>query len=348
MATDLALTRPDPTMDEGSLRVMMAVADRYVKSGLLPSSIKTPQQALVIMGMGRELGIPAAVALRGIVVVQGKPTCSAELMMALVHRTYGQSAMRVARTDNDSCTVQYRQSGWDGVSEYTFSMDDAKRANLLKNPTWNQYPAAMLRARAISAVVRFAFPECISGVYTPDEVGGSVTVVDGEVIVAEGEREHAIDCKAIARNRPDACDCWGDDVPTPDMQDGPSFCDADHFNKAWHAAVKGTRFEDDETRHKFISWYTKGRDDSLSAFLQTATAGEATDLIGSIKNRIAVEAKKARQSLLDELADAIRVANDAAGEEMYAMPDDIHEDSDEDIRTQIADILKNIAAAPVA
>lgn len=182
MTTGLALTRPEPIMDHQSLELMLDQAERYVASGLLPASIKTPQQALIIMAQGRELGIPSTVALRGIVVVQGKPTCSAELMMALVHRTYGQSAMRVFRTDNEACTVQYRQQGWDGVSEYTFTMDDAKRANLLKNPTWNQYPAAMLRARAISATVRFAFPECISGVYTPEELGADVTIVDGEAI----------------------------------------------------------------------------------------------------------------------------------------------------------------------
>jgi hypothetical protein len=128
------------------------------------------------------LGIPATVALRQIVVVQGKPTCSAELMLALVHRTYGQSAMRVYKTDNESCTVQYRQQGWDGISDYSFTIEDAKRAGLLKNQTWTFYPAAMLRARAISATVRFAFPECLSGLYLPEELGADVTVVDGAVV----------------------------------------------------------------------------------------------------------------------------------------------------------------------
>lgn len=324
MSTDLALTRPDPTMDEGSLRVMMAVADRYVKSGLLPATIKTPQQALIIMGMGKELGVPATVALRGIVVVNGKPTCSAELMMALVHRTYGQSAMRVYKTDSKSCTVQYRQAGWDGISEHTFTIEEAGQAGLFKNPVWKQYPAAMLRARAISATVRFAFPECISGVYLPEEMGAAVTVVDGEVVAAE------------------------DGPPTPDMEDGPSYCDADHFNKLWHATVKGTRFEDDETRHQYLSWYTKGSCSSLPDFLKGATEGEATDLIGSIQKRIEAEAKKARQPLMDELADVIKVANKVAGEEMYDVPDDVAEMSDDDVRGMIADVQQAISAAQAA
>lgn len=183
MVAELALTSPQPIMARDDLKTLMEQALRYVKSGLLPNAIKTPEQALIIMSQGRELGIPPTVALRQITVVNGKPTCSAELMLGLVHRTYGQAAMRVFRTDNESCTVQYRQAGWDGVSEYTFTMDDAKRAGLLKNPVWTQYPAAMLRARAISATIRFAFPECINGLYTTEELGGDVVVTDeGEVM----------------------------------------------------------------------------------------------------------------------------------------------------------------------
>lgn len=292
MTTDLALTRPDPTLTMDVLKAQMEAAKRFVDSGLLPAAVKTPQQALILMQTGRELGIPATVALRGIVVVNGKPTCSAELMMALVHRAYGQGAMRVYKTTNESCTVQYRQAGWDGISEYTFTIEDAEKAGLFKNPVWKQYPAAMLRARAISATVRFAFPECISGVYLPEEMGATVDVVDGEVVPVSPSR------------------------PTPDLPEGPSYCDEAHFNRAWHAAVKGTRFEDDATRHKFVNYYTNGQTESLTEFLKGATEGEATDLISSIQNRIAAEARKAgkeRSVLIDRLDDAVRQVNEMGG-----------------------------------
>lgn len=183
MTQELALTKPDPTMDEGGFRLMMAAAQRYVQSGLLPPHIKTPQAALLLLKQGRELGIADTYALRNITVINGRPSCSAELMLALVRRAYGQSAMRVYKTDNESCTVQYRQHGWDGISELTFSLEDAKRAGLLSNQTWSKYPAAMLRARAISATVRFAFPECIAGLYTPEEVGADVDE-DGSPLAA--------------------------------------------------------------------------------------------------------------------------------------------------------------------
>ena len=186
MSNDIALTKPDPTLNEQSLRVMMAAAQRYVDSGLLPSTIKTPQQALTIMTMGRELGIPATYALRNINVINGKPVAGAELLMALVRRTYGQGAIRVASVTAESCTVEYREQGWDGVSSLTFSMEDAKRAKLDAKDVWRAYPRAMLRSRAVSEVVRTAFPECIANLHTPEEMGAEVAVTsDGGVEIVD-------------------------------------------------------------------------------------------------------------------------------------------------------------------
>jgi phage recombination protein Bet len=57
---------------------------------------------------------------------------------------------------------------------------------------------------------------------------------------------------------------------------------------------------------------------------------------------------KARQSLLAELTDVIQTANDMAGSELYAEPDDIYQWTDAAIREQIATIQKTIADAEAA
>lgn len=182
----IALAKPDATLTIDTLRAQMEAAKRFVDSGLLPSAIKTPQQALTIMQMGRELGIPPTYALRSIHVINGKPVAAAELLMALVRRTYGQAAIRVKDSSNDACTVEYREQGWDGVSSLTFSIEDAKRAKLDSKDVWRSYPRAMLRSRAVSGVVRTAFPECIANLYTPEELGADVVVTaDGSVEFAD-------------------------------------------------------------------------------------------------------------------------------------------------------------------
>ena len=73
---------------------------------------------------------------------------------------------------------------------FRFSIEDAKRANLT-GMAWTKYPAAMLRARAISAGARAVFPDCIMGCYTPEEMGANIIEVEGEIIETKTEDKTA-------------------------------------------------------------------------------------------------------------------------------------------------------------
>ena len=66
-----------------------------------------------------------------------------------------------------SATFSHPQGG---SVEIEWTIDMAKRAGLTKNPTWTQYPRAMLRARCISEGIRTVFPGVVVGTYTPEEV----------------------------------------------------------------------------------------------------------------------------------------------------------------------------------
>lgn len=176
----LAASAPgDSTWD-----VMLAQARVLVTSGFLPQSIKTPEQAVAIILTGDELGIPKMLALRSIVVINGKPTLSADLMVALVQRAiddHRDGEFRVLPPTPEKCTVNYRRWGWSEGHSYTYTIQDAQRAGLAGKGTWAAHPAAMLRARATSAVCRMAFPDVISGIYTPDEAAEFEANQDGAV-----------------------------------------------------------------------------------------------------------------------------------------------------------------------
>jgi hypothetical protein len=165
-------------------QLMRDQAEIFIRSGLLPSHIKSPEQAVVIMLKGRELGLPPMYALSTIGVINGKPVVAAEVMASLVYRHHGDEALRVVQSDERVCSLEYRRRGWAEPQTYSFDIEDAMRAGLLGSQVWQKYPAAMLRARCISAVARMAFPDVISGVYTPEELGGSVQVEDDRVIPA--------------------------------------------------------------------------------------------------------------------------------------------------------------------
>jgi hypothetical protein len=164
------------TLDTNQWEVMKQQAGMLVKTGFLPSEIKSAEQAVAIMLKGMELGIPPMYALSNIVVIKGKPSCDAALMLSLIYRDHGDDA---AKWDDDAtnekiATLLYKRRGWAEYKRHTFTIQDAERAGLANGDTWKKYPGALLRARCISAVARMAFPDSIGGMYTPEELGASI------------------------------------------------------------------------------------------------------------------------------------------------------------------------------
>lgn len=192
--------------DAGTWKTMLDMADALVKSGMLPATIKTPQAAVAIMQKGSELGVPPMYALSNIVVIQGKPTANSELMLSLIYRDHGDNAIVFTHSDSNACEVAYKRRSWKAAQTYTFTMAEAKQASLLGNQTWQKYPAAMLRARCISAVARMAFPDSIGGLYSAEELGADVDVVDGEIVIVEQQPRPRENGYAALRDAQDVVD----------------------------------------------------------------------------------------------------------------------------------------------
>ena len=169
-----------PTQDEFAL--MMELSSVFVRSGLMPDGIRTPEAAFLVMLKGKELGIPATEAMSKISVIKGKPSCSAELILSLIKTRVGPDAMIVEETDSEHCTVSYARPTWSKRREFSFTVRDAELAGLVaQGGNWTKYRPAMLRARCISACGRMEFPEVIGGLYTYDEMGATVNE-DGEIL----------------------------------------------------------------------------------------------------------------------------------------------------------------------
>jgi hypothetical protein len=174
-------------------QVMRQQAEMLVKTGFLPNSIKTPDQAVAIILTGRELGIGTMAALNSINVIAGKPTISPQLMLALINRTGELEDFSVA-DDGQACAVTMKRRGRKAHTE-SFSMKDAalmkttdgygenkKTISLSEKYNWKQMPAIMRKWRAVAACARVVFPDVILGLYTPDEMGAVVEPESGEVI----------------------------------------------------------------------------------------------------------------------------------------------------------------------
>jgi hypothetical protein len=162
---------------------MFSLADVLVRSGMLPSAIRSREAAAAIILKGRELGIGAMEAFAGITVIQGKPTVSPQLMLSLINRSGLMCDMDVT-DDGRTCTVMMHRRGRSNPHRETFSMDDAKGLGLAGKDNWNKQPRVMRKWRAVAACARVVFPDVIAGMYTPEEMGAEVDD-DGEIVQAE-------------------------------------------------------------------------------------------------------------------------------------------------------------------
>lgn len=161
-------------------------AQSLLASGLLPKAITKPEQVILIVLKGRELNIPPLQALSHIHVINGKPCMSAELMLAQIYRLHPKTVLKFKERSNERCIIEAKRENH-GLETFEWSIEDAKKAQLLGNPSWSKYPRAMLHARAVSEMGRSLFPDALAGIsYTPEELGQNVDE-DGSIIDAAYE-----------------------------------------------------------------------------------------------------------------------------------------------------------------
>lgn len=178
MTTALAERNEKPPMAVSEWSTMKEQASMLVKTGFLPVSIKTPEQALAIALTGRELGIGMMEAIRGINVIQGKPSVSPQLMLALAIRT-GQLESYSMNIQNGDAVVVIKRKGWP-EHRVTFGPKEASALQLSGKDNYKKQPTVMYKWRALAEALRFTFPDAVSGIYTFDEMGAEMNA-EGDI-----------------------------------------------------------------------------------------------------------------------------------------------------------------------
>ncbi len=112
-------------------------------------------------------GLHPAKAVQEYHIIQGRPALKADAMLARFQAAGGKVKWTSMTDQRVAGEFSHAQGG---SVEIDWTIEMAKRAGLTKNPTWNQYPRAMLRARCISEGIRTVYPGVTVGTYTPEEV----------------------------------------------------------------------------------------------------------------------------------------------------------------------------------
>lgn len=231
MSTDIVKHQPAVP---ATLPEKMDYARALAESGMLPAQYrKQPANLLYALEYAGSLGLHPMAAITGVHVIEGKPSASSALISALVRRAGHK--LRVTGNDQEAVAQIIRADDPDWKFEARWTMARAEQAGLAKKQVWRNYPAAMLKARAITEVARDACEEALSGMhYTPEELGANVGE-NGEPVDAEVQQ--------LRRVQPGQDDQWSTAAPAPAQQPARDFVteareasDADEVRRIWQDA----------------------------------------------------------------------------------------------------------------
>ena len=141
-------------------------------SDLMPKDYKDkPNNVLIAIQFGSELGLAPMAAIQNIAVINGRPCVFGDAIPALakanpqfeyMNETFDESTM--------TATCKIKRKG-EPEQIVTFSKSDAEKAKLwAKVGPWTQYPARMLKMRARAFAIRDVFPDSLKGLRVAEEV----------------------------------------------------------------------------------------------------------------------------------------------------------------------------------
>lgn len=170
MSTEIEAYEPPLPAWVRDIQPAWELAKRLERAGeFVPKGFENRGEAIMaVILTGTELGHGPMWALRNMHVINGKPGLSAEAMRALVLAA-GHEITYPELTD-EAVTAVGRRAGSEYNTSVRWTLAQAKRANLTRNPTWNTYPRAMLTARATAELCRLVFPDVVAGMTTTEEI----------------------------------------------------------------------------------------------------------------------------------------------------------------------------------
>jgi len=170
--TQLTVTRQG--FAPATITEAMEFSKMLADSSMVPRAYQgKPQDIMVCVQWGYEIGLAPMQALQNIAVINGKPSVYGDAAMALVQASPVcegvEEYMEGEGTPNPVAVCVAHRKGRKPVTA-KFSVEDAKRAGLWgKQGPWQAYPKRMLAMRARGFALRDAFPDVLKGLITAEE-----------------------------------------------------------------------------------------------------------------------------------------------------------------------------------
>lgn len=193
--------------ERSELEALAGLAVTFAASGLVPRDLRgKPNDVLVVLLTARELRIDYMTALRECAPINGKVTLSPKLRIAMILQRGVGDVWYDPANNAATATVYGQRTGSDRVAAYTFTWDDAIAAGLAdarctpndvgtgivhwsgsssascKCDMYRKYGRNMLKWRAGGYLCDEVFPDVGTGLYSAEELGGTVDE-DGRAVL---------------------------------------------------------------------------------------------------------------------------------------------------------------------
>ena len=170
----MELTTTNRGFAPATLTEAIQFSDMLSSSSMVPKAYQgKPQDILVCVQWGYEMGLAPMQALQNIAVINGKPSVYGDAMMALVQASPVCEDVEEFFEDEGTpnpvaVCIAKRKNRKPVVAK--FSVEDAKRAGLWgKQGPWSAYPKRMMQMRARGFALRDAFPDVLKGLISAEE-----------------------------------------------------------------------------------------------------------------------------------------------------------------------------------
>jgi hypothetical protein len=150
-----------------SLQKNLAIADMAYKSGLLPSTLRSPVAVLYVMQRGASLGLDPFFAAENTFFINGRLMLSVHAFQALLIKNGIRWEVK-CNTAERAEVVFTRQGFAELVS--VFTTEDAKRGGLAAKDSFRAWPADVIYANAFRKGARKIAPDVLMGLSYVDEV----------------------------------------------------------------------------------------------------------------------------------------------------------------------------------
>lgn len=183
-ANELVISESGEIQVETVSQLARSVA-AYRKAGLIPKHLETDAMAIGAILFCKQFNIPPLSGIGQVACIHGKFAAFGSLFTALAQKDpdfgyddvfYLDEHQEKICAENKNlknpawaCVVRSQKKGSPFILETVFTMDDAKKAGIVRN-VWDKYPRDMLRFKCLARAYRTLYPAALNGLHMAEDL----------------------------------------------------------------------------------------------------------------------------------------------------------------------------------